>query len=62
MNDPDELLDIDCGRCGRTLKVRIADLGVARDVECEACAAKPPFNQRQVFVAFDLQSVDPQEN
>jgi hypothetical protein len=48
----DELLDIDCGRCGTPLKVRIADLGDARFVECEACAAKPPFNQRKVFVAF----------
>jgi hypothetical protein len=27
--------------------------GGARFVECEACAAKPPFNTRQVLVAFD---------
>ena len=47
-----DLLDIDCSRCGKPLKVRLADLGDARFVECEACAAKPPFNERLVFVAF----------
>ena len=50
-----EELDINCGRCGEPLKVRVADLGDARFVECEACAAKPPFIVRQVFVAFDEQ-------
>jgi hypothetical protein len=28
----EELLDIDCGRCGRTLRVRLTDLGNARFV------------------------------
>ena len=50
-----DFLYIDCGRFGTPLKVRIADLGSARFVECEACAAKPPFNRRQVFVAFGQQ-------
>lgn len=54
----DELLDINCSRCGTPLKVRIADLGDARFVECEACAAKRPFSRRQVFVAFDRNRPD----
>jgi hypothetical protein len=31
-----DALDINCGRCGKALRVRIADLGDARFVECEA--------------------------
>jgi hypothetical protein len=54
----DDLLDINCISCGKPLKVRIADLGEARFVECEPCAAKPPFNTRQVFVAFDQRCGD----
>ena len=42
----DRPADYVCLRCG------LADLGDARFVECEACAAKPPFNNRQVFVAL----------
>jgi hypothetical protein len=52
-SEPGELLDINRSRCGTPLTVRLADLGDARFVECETCAAKPPFNRRQVFVAFD---------
>jgi len=40
-------------RCGTPLKVHRTDVGDARFVECEASAAKPPFNQRQLFVAFE---------
>jgi hypothetical protein len=47
-----EVLDTNRRRCGRPLQVCLADLGNARFVECEACAAKPPFNTRQVFVVF----------
>lgn len=46
-------LDINCGRCGTPLKVRLADLGEARFVKCEQCATKPPFTTRQVFVVFE---------
>jgi hypothetical protein len=53
MSDPDDFLDINCGGCGTPLKVRIAHLGDARFVECEACAGKPPFNKRKVFVVFE---------
>jgi hypothetical protein len=41
------------GRCGTPLKVKIADLHDARFISCEACASKPPFNPRQVFVVFE---------
>lgn len=51
-----DFLDINCGLCGRPLSARMADLGDARFVECETCAGKPPFNTRQVFVAFDQRS------
>jgi hypothetical protein len=51
------LLDTNCSRCGTPLKVRIADLGAARFVECESCAAKPPFNTR--FVAANERVADP---
>jgi hypothetical protein len=54
-NHDDAVFDINCGRCGKPLQVRIMDLRDARFVECEACASKPPFNTRQVFVAFDQQ-------
>jgi hypothetical protein len=58
VNDPDELLDINCGRCGTPLKIRLGDLGDARFVECEPCAARPPFNSRQVFVVFEQRRTD----
>ena len=58
MRDPDEFLDVNCGRCEKPLQVRIADVGDARFVECEASAAKPPFNKRQVFVAFDQREAE----
>jgi hypothetical protein len=53
MDTRDELLDVNCARFGTPLRVRNADVGEARFVECEACASRPPFNTRQVFVAFD---------
>ncbi len=37
MNPSDDVLDIDCGRCGTPLKVRIADLGKARCFHQRRC-------------------------
>jgi DNA-directed RNA polymerase subunit RPC12/RpoP len=55
----DELLDMNCSRCGTPFRVRIADIGEGRFVECEPCASRAPFNKRSVFVVFE-QRTDPQ--
>ena len=55
----DDLLDINCSCCGKPLRVQIADVGEARFVECESCGSRPPFNKRQVCVAFEHRDTDP---
>ena len=36
----DDLLDVNCGRCGRPLVMRIEDLRDRRTVECTECAQR----------------------
>jgi len=36
----DDLLDVNCGRCGRPLVMRIEDLRDRRTVECTECAER----------------------
>jgi len=58
--DARAFLEMNCGRCGKKLRVRLADIdSTARFFECEACAKRPPFNTRQVLVAFDQRRTDP---
>jgi len=40
----DDIIDVNCGRCGRPLKVRLFELMDARTVECRACT---PFPHRE---------------
>jgi hypothetical protein len=37
----DDIIDVNCGRCGRPLRVRLSDLMDNRTVECSACTPFP---------------------
>jgi len=54
-DDSRSFLDMNCGHCGRKLRVRLADIdSSARFIECEPCAKRPHGKARQVLIAFDL--------
>src|SRR4051812_7085471 len=40
--NPTELLSLNCGRCGRSLKIQLEVLGDKRTVECPECEKKLP--------------------
>jgi len=52
MMSGNDLLEMNCARCGKTLLVRVDDARQAMVVECEECANLPPFSGRSVFVAL----------
>ena len=53
MNEDDELIHVNCGRCGKQLHVRVEDIRAKRTIECEQCARRAPFSVRSVYVAFE---------
>jgi uncharacterized Zn finger protein len=34
---PEETIDVNCGKCGKSLTVRIQDVKDKRTIECEEC-------------------------
>jgi endogenous inhibitor of DNA gyrase (YacG/DUF329 family) len=42
----EDWLDVNCGRCGRALVMRIDDLRDQRTVECAECAASAKAEER----------------
>jgi hypothetical protein len=53
--DPRAFLDMNCGHCGRTLRIRLADVdSTARFIACEQCAKRQRDKTRPVLIAFDM--------
>ena len=42
MDADDDLLDVNCGRCGKRLRVRFDELQDLRTIDCEDCNKLPP--------------------
>ena len=42
MDAHDDLLDVNCGRCGKRLRIRFDELQDLRTIDCEDCNKLPP--------------------
>lgn len=40
--DLDEFIEVNCGRCGKKLLVRVAEVRNARTIDCRSCAVTVP--------------------
>jgi translation initiation factor 2 beta subunit (eIF-2beta)/eIF-5 len=48
-----DLFTVRCGRCGRPLLVKLREIADVLTIECERCAAQPPFCSRSVYIVFE---------
>ena len=53
MSENDDIIHVNCGRCGKQLLVRVEDIRETRTVECESCASREPFSVRSMYVVFE---------
>ena len=42
MDADDDLLDVNCGRCGKRLRIRFDELQDLRTIDCDDCKKLPP--------------------
>jgi hypothetical protein len=52
MSGPDDVIPVNCGRCGKQLLVRVPDHGQKVTIECERCASEAPYSVGSVYVVF----------
>ena len=58
IHDSDDLLRVNCGRCGKPLIRSVEDLGDRRTIDCEECEKLLPARESTSQHSVELRQID----